>query len=90
MIDVKKIANLARLYITPEEEKEYQGQLESIFGYFEQIAKVETTGIEPLVTPSDIEQHLRKDEVLSHDGAEEALANAPEKSGHLFKVPPVV
>lgn len=90
MIDVKKVATLARLTLTEEEEARYQKQLSAVFKYFEEIAQIKTDGVEPMVTPSDIEQHWREDKVKDVLSPEEALANAPEKSGNLFKVPPVV
>jgi len=43
-----------------------------------------------LVTPSDVNVFWRED--ISHKelSSEEIVANAPEKTGHLFTVPPVV
>ena len=90
MIDVKSISKLARLQLTKEEEESFKLELESIFKYFEQIKNIDTEGVEPLVTPAEIENYYREDKVSSQWGAEEAMSNAPEKSGHLFKVPPVV
>lgn len=89
-IDVKKIATLARLELSDEEANEFQQQLSSIFDYFEEISDISTENIEPLVTPTQMEQHLRADKSLNMLQTEEALKNAPEKSGNLFKVPPVV
>ena len=88
--DLKKVASLARLHLSDRELDVYPQQFAAILSYFEQIAKVDTNGVEPLVTPTDIEQTLRKDEIETWSGAEAALANAPERSGNLFKVPPVV
>ncbi|MCB0341954.1 MAG: Asp-tRNA(Asn)/Glu-tRNA(Gln) amidotransferase subunit GatC [Pseudobdellovibrionaceae bacterium] len=90
MIDIEKVVKLARLTITEDEAKQYSEQIPAILEYFEKISKVNTKGVEPLVTPTPMEQHLREDKVQPGLGAEKALANAPEKSGHLFKVPPVV
>ena len=90
MIDVKKIAHLARLSITAEEEKLYQEQMSSIFKHFEEIASIDTTGVEPLVTPTDMKLVFRVDKKEILQTVEEAMRNAPEKSGNLFKVPPVV
>lgn len=93
MIDantVNKVAGLGRLELTDEEKKLYATQLSNILGYFEKIAKIDTTNVQPLVTPTDVEAFWREDEAKTWSGAEAALSNAPEKSGHLFKVPPVV
>ena len=93
MIDkktIEHIAKLARLHITDDEAQEYSSQLAKALGHFEQISKINTEGIEPLVTPTEIEAYWRED-VVKHDfTAEEMTANAPAKVGNLFKVPPVV
>lgn len=88
--DLKKVAHLARLQIDDAELAKYQQQFKAILEYFEQISKVDTKSVEPMVTPTDIHQHLRPDVAEKWSGAEAALANAPERTGNLFKVPPVV
>lgn len=93
MIDIKKIhhiAKLSRLNITEKEAQEYSEQLSKVLGYFEQIAKVETKNVAPLVTPSEMESFWRPDVEKKELSAEEIIANAPEKTGLLFTVPPVV
>lgn len=90
MVDVKKVASLARLSLTPEEEKQFQAQLTEVFKYFDEINVINTENVEPMVTPSQLEEAWRDDVVSNSLSTEEALANAPEKSGNLFKVPPVV
>ncbi len=88
--ELKKVAKLARLQLSNEELAVYGKQFSSILEYFEQISKVETANVEPLVTPTDMEQNLRPDLSQAWEGAETAMANAPDRSGNLFKVPPVV
>lgn len=93
MIDpktVENIAKLARLYVTEGEAKQYSEHLSNVLKYFEQISKVKTDGIEPLVTPSEIEDFWREDKAKKELTAEEIVANAPQKTGNLFTVPPVV
>lgn len=87
---VLRIAELSRLSLTPEEEKAFVTQFSAILKYFEQMEKVETKGIEPMVTPVDIEDNLRPDEAQAWTTGIEVVDSAPEKSGRLFKVPPVV
>ena len=88
--DVEKVAVLARLSLTSEEKQEYARQLSSILAYFQQLAEVDTKGVEPLVTPTDMENIWREDQPKPWLGADTAVASAPEKAGNLFKVPPVV
>ncbi len=93
MIDQKSIehiAQLARLRITKEEAVSFGEQLSKVLDHFQKISKIDTEGVEPMVTPSDIEFFSRSDEVKKEFTAEEMVANAPEKAGNLFKVPPVV
>lgn len=87
---VLKISHLARLQLTEAEVTSFSQQLSATLENFNQIAKLDTKNVEPLVTPSEIVPHLRTDEVIKGPGAEKMLANAPEKSGNLYKVPPVV
>lgn len=88
--DVARVALLARLSITPDDAKKMASQLSSVLGHFEHVSKVKTEGVEPLVTPSDIEAFWREDQMQSWESAEVAMKNAPEAVGNLFKVPPVV
>lgn len=93
MIDkktIEHIAKLARLHVSESEAVQYSEQLSKALGYFEQISKVDTKGIEPLVTPSEIAAFLREDVVRRDNTPEEMTANAPDKMGNLFRVPPVV
>lgn len=93
MIDkktIEHIASLARLQVTEQEVQEYAAQLGKALSHFQQIAKIDTAGIEPLVTPTEIEANWREDIVKKEFNAEEMTANAPSRAGSLFKVPPVV
>lgn len=88
--EVEKIGSLARLTLTEDEKAKFAQQLSAILDSFKALAQVDTKGVEALITPTDIEIHFREDKVGESLGAEAALANAPEKTGHLFRVPPVV
>ncbi|MFZ4404371.1 MAG: Asp-tRNA(Asn)/Glu-tRNA(Gln) amidotransferase subunit GatC [Pseudobdellovibrionaceae bacterium] len=93
MIDkktIEHIAHLSRLSVSDEESTAYSQQLSKILDYFQQMNQLNTDGVEPLLTPSEIEIFWREDVVQQLYTAEEMTANAPEKVGHLFKVPPVV
>lgn len=87
---VRKVAELSRLELTDAEMKAYASQLAAVLQNFEQLQAVDTKGIEPLVTPTDLSVRLREDEAIKTKDIEAFLANAPARSGNLFKVPPVV
>lgn len=89
--EVARVAFLARLSLTPTETKALATELTSILGAFEKVSKVDTKGIEPLVTPTDMVAVWREDQAKEWPSAsEKAMQNAPESVGNLFKVPPVV
>ena len=88
--DVEKIADLARLYITEEDKKKYTSQLNVILEYMDQLNQVDTSDVEPLSHPFDLKNIVREDKVKPSLPVEEALKNAPEKSGNYFKVPKVI
>ena len=88
--EVKHIAKLARLDLSEEEVGKYSEQLSKVIQYFDKLNELDTSKVEELLKPSPIEAFVRADEVKRGLSAEQAIANAPESSGHLFKVPPVV
>jgi aspartyl-tRNA(Asn)/glutamyl-tRNA(Gln) amidotransferase subunit C len=89
--EVARVAHLARLSLGADEIKKLAAQLSTVLKHFEHISKIKTDGIEPMVTPTDIEQFWRQDKAQQWTGASEAaMQNAPESVGNLFKVPPVV
>lgn len=88
--EVARVAHLARLALKPEEIKELAAQLSAVLKHFEQVSKVNTDGVEPLVTATDMEAFWREDKSQNWETPEVAMGNAPEAIGNLFKVPPVV
>lgn len=93
MIDaktIKYIAKLSRIEMDDSHVEKYSKDLSNILDYFAQISKIDTLGVEPMTTPVEYEIRWREDHVVKEYSPEEMLKNAPEKSGNLFKVPPVV
>jgi aspartyl-tRNA(Asn)/glutamyl-tRNA(Gln) amidotransferase subunit C len=89
-IDVKYVAHLARLHLTPEEEKKFGEQLGQVIGYIEKLKELDVSGVEPTAHAMPLVNVTRTDEVrpsLAHD---EALRNAPAKANGLFLVPKIV
>lgn len=87
---ILKIAKLSRLSLNPAEEEGFADQFTAILDYFEQMSKVDTEGVEPLITPTEMEFHWREDSEVKWDVGAQVIESAPDKQGHLFKVPPVV
>lgn len=88
--EVTRVAALARLSLTAQEAQLLAKQLSSVLQHFEHVSKIDTTGVEPMVTPTDIEEFWREDQTEKWQNVEAAMKNAPETVGNLFKVPPVV
>ncbi len=65
-------------------------QLASILGYVDQLQKIDTSGVEPLVHPLEQANIFRDDVLRPSLSPAEALANAPERLGNLFQVPAVL
>ena len=89
-IDVKYVAHLARLALTPEEEQRLGDQLGHILGYIEKLKELDVTNVEPTAHAVPLLNVTRPDELrpsLSHD---EVMRNAPARSNGLFIVPKIV
>ena len=94
LMDVRAIAELARLELERDEEEAMLGQLNAFFRIVEQMGTVDTSGIEPLYTPLSaveaVQAPLREDVVTEVDRRDENLKNAPAAEGGLFLVPRVI
>jgi len=89
-IDVKYVAQLARLALTPEEEKRMGEQLGSVLGYIEKLKEVDVSGVEPTAHAFPLVNVMRPDEIRPSLSQEEALRNAPAQANGLFIVPKIV
>jgi aspartyl-tRNA(Asn)/glutamyl-tRNA(Gln) amidotransferase subunit C len=87
---VDYVALLGRLRLEPEEKKKYLGQLDDILKYMDMLAEVDTENVEPMAGPVELYTPFREDEVKPSLPVEEALANAPARSGTSFRVPKVI
>jgi aspartyl-tRNA(Asn)/glutamyl-tRNA(Gln) amidotransferase subunit C len=89
-IDVKYVAHLARLRLTPAEEQKFGEQLGHILGYVEKLKEVDVTGVEPTAHAFPIVNVMRADDVRPSIPNEDALRNAPAQANGLFMVPKIV
>jgi len=89
-IDVKYVAHLARLALTPDEEKKLGAQLGNILGYIEKLRELDVTNVEPTAHAVPMVNVTRADEVRPSLSHEAALRNAPRQAGGLFIVPKIV
>jgi aspartyl-tRNA(Asn)/glutamyl-tRNA(Gln) amidotransferase subunit C len=88
--DIKYVAHLARIALTPDEEKKLSAQLESILGYIEKLKELDVSNVEPTAHAVPLVNVTRVDEVGPSLSQDEALRNAPAKANGLFMVPKIV
>jgi aspartyl-tRNA(Asn)/glutamyl-tRNA(Gln) amidotransferase subunit C len=90
--DVRRIAQLARLQLAPEEVERMREQLSAILGYVEQLQELDLGDVAPMTHALAAGEPiaLRPDEVQPSLPPEEALANAPAREGTTFKVPRII
>ena len=89
-IDVKYVAHLARIALTPDEEKKLGAQLGHILGYIEKLRQLDVSNVEPTAHAVPMVNVTRPDEARPSLPHEEALRNAPRQAGGLFVVPQIV
>ncbi len=88
--DIRTVARLARLNLTPEEEASMVTTLDAILTYMETLNALDTTDIEPTAHIIDLETPWRADEVTNEANTEALLANAPARDGNHFRVPKII
>jgi aspartyl-tRNA(Asn)/glutamyl-tRNA(Gln) amidotransferase subunit C len=88
--DVKYVAHLARLALTPEEEKKLGAQLGNILGYIEKLKELDVSKVEPTAHAVPMVNVMRPDEIQPSLPHEEAMRNAPAQANGLFMVPKIV
>ncbi len=88
---IEKVAKLARLSLSPDETEEFRQQLSTILGYIEKMQALDVEGISPTAHAVEVDSTpLREDVVAPSLSPEEALANAPARSGNFFLVPRII
>ena len=86
----RHIAKLARIAMTDEELEKLVPELNAIIGWVEQLAEVDTDGVEPLTAVIDQKLRLRDDAVTDGNVRDKVLSNAPEPQHGFFAVPKVI
>lgn len=82
---VRHVAKLARLHLTPEELALYQGQLAGIFGLFDKLNEADVSSVERPQHASREQMIMRKDEINMTDDPEKLLAVTHQEviGGHI-------
>jgi aspartyl-tRNA(Asn)/glutamyl-tRNA(Gln) amidotransferase subunit C len=96
--DVRRVAELANLELTAEEEPRMQRDLNAILGHIAQLNELDTRGIPAMVQVGEMlggvadrtGAPLRADAVRASLARAAVMAEAPESDGRFFKVPKVI
>jgi aspartyl-tRNA(Asn)/glutamyl-tRNA(Gln) amidotransferase subunit C len=88
--DIKYVAHLARISLSPDEEKKLGAQLGNILGYIEKLKELDVTNVEPTAHAVPMVNVTRLDVAAPSLSHEDALRNAPRQGGGLFIVPKIV
>ena len=89
-INVEHIALLARLSISAGEKEKFSRQLGGILDYIKKLEELDTTGIEPTSHVIEMRNVMRDDRLRPSLPKDEALMNAPDRTGDFYRVPKII
>jgi aspartyl-tRNA(Asn)/glutamyl-tRNA(Gln) amidotransferase subunit C len=82
------VARLARLELREDEVERLEAQLNDILAAVSKVSELDLSDVPPTSHPLDVVNVWEEDEPKPCLSVEDALANAPEREGDFFKVPP--
>ena len=88
--EIRRIGDLARLELAPPELAAMQHELNGILALVDQMAAVDTEGVEPMSHPQAAMQRLREDVVTERDQRASFQSIAPQVEDGLYLVPKVI
>lgn len=88
--DIEAVASLAQLDIDESSIPHMVQELSDILSLIEQMQDLDTSDVEPMPHPQDIELRLRNDQVTESDQRSKLQALAPESDNGLYLVPKVL
>jgi aspartyl-tRNA(Asn)/glutamyl-tRNA(Gln) amidotransferase subunit C len=86
--EVLHVARLARLELTDGEVTKFQEQLSAILEAVSKVSELDLGDIPPTAHPLEIENAWAEDEPRDCLPLDEVFANAPDRDGDYFRVPP--
>ena len=86
---VKKIANLSKINLSDKELENFKHELNKILDWVDDLKKVDTKMVEPMLSVFNENMKMRDDKV-EQTKTNEILSNAPEKKENFFVVPKVI
>lgn len=89
-LDVRYVANLARIDLSEAEVAQFQTQLGRVLEYVEQLNQVDVSQVEPTAHANDVTNVFRADVPGVSLDKKAALANAPRQVNGLVAVTKVI
>ena len=87
---VIRVARLARIKVPEGDLDTLAGELSNIMGWVEQLAEVDTDGVDPITSVADMKLRWRADEVTDGGIRDRVTANASDPRDGMFSVPKVI
>jgi aspartyl-tRNA(Asn)/glutamyl-tRNA(Gln) amidotransferase subunit C len=92
--DLRRVAELANLELTSQEEVSMLRDLNSILTHVAQLNELDTSAVSPMAQVSEVlgtpSGSLREDEILPSLDRSAVMACAPDSDGTFFRVPKVI
>lgn len=88
--EILKIAKLAHLNLSEDEQARMTAELSSILDYIDQLNKVDVSGVEPMSHVHGSNNVMREDLIAEPLPFEELKKIAPDSSGRFIRVPIIV
>jgi aspartyl-tRNA(Asn)/glutamyl-tRNA(Gln) amidotransferase subunit C len=88
--EVRKVAMLARLELSADEEAAFAADLDKILTYVDMLNELDTAAVEPTAHVVTVAPPFREDRVTNTPDPEALVAGAPVRHGTFFKVPKII
>ncbi|HTJ77894.1 MAG TPA: Asp-tRNA(Asn)/Glu-tRNA(Gln) amidotransferase subunit GatC [Rariglobus sp.] len=89
-LNIDRIANLARIALTPEEKAKFAAQLADVLTNIEKLKQVDVAGVEPTAHAFPVYNVWADDVAQAGLSIDDALRNAPAQRDNMIVVPKVV
>lgn len=87
--ELSYLGALAHLTFSEEEKELFMGKLNQAIAMIDAVKTIDTTGLEPTRTPSDLVDQMREDQIERTQHREAYLANVSQKADDWVVAPPL-
>lgn len=87
--EVKKVAQLARIKLTPAEEKRHAETISVVLDYMKILNEVDTSGVEQTSQVTGLENVIREDKLQDCEFKKELMGQMPQVEDNELVVPAV-